>query len=90
MEYTVVINPATTFLEGMSLPFDARRCVVSCVDDQAAGFCVCLPDEIGLGAHSIFHEVEVRGPAVRHRRERHISGTGDFEFMAWLATAGEP
>jgi hypothetical protein len=89
MESTVVINLATTFLEGMSHSFDTRRCVVSCVNGQAAGFCVGLPDEIGHGSLSIFHEIEVPAPAVRHRHERHISGIGDFKFMAWLATAGE-
>jgi hypothetical protein len=81
-----------TFLEGLSLWFDARLRVVLCVDVRQASFCLGLTDEMGRGDRSVYYTVEVRG--VRHRREQRIRGIGDFadlrqQRMAWLAPEGE-
>jgi len=83
-----------TFLEGLSLWFDARLRVVLCVDARQAGFCLGLTDEMGRGTRSVYYAVEVRERGVRHRREQRIRGIGDFadlrqQRMAWLVSDGE-
>jgi hypothetical protein len=52
--------------------------VVLSVDSKAAGSCLGLTDELGIGVRSLFFDVEVRDCAVRRRRGQRIRGIGDF------------
>ena len=77
------------FLEGLSLWLDARLHVVLCVDARAAGFCLALTNELGVGMRSVFFDVEVHAPRTRQRRGRRIRGIGDFAdlrqmHLRWL------
>lgn len=75
---------AIEFLEGLAQWLDAKLHVVLCVDDRAAGFCLALTDEMGVGMHSVFFDVEVRDPRARQRRGRRIRGIGDFADLRQL------
>jgi hypothetical protein len=69
---------AITFLEGLSLWFNAKLHVVLCADVEA-GYSLGLTDELGVGVRSLFFDVEVRDRAARRRRRgRRIHGIGDF------------
>jgi len=72
------------FLEGLAQWFDAKLHVVLCVDERAAGFCLALTDEMGVGMRSVFFDVEVHDPRARRRRGRRIRGIGDFTDLRQL------
>jgi hypothetical protein len=71
------------FLQGLSQWLDAKLRVVLSVDERAAGFCLALTDEMGLGRRSVFFDVEVHDPRAR-RRGRLIRGIGDFTDLRQL------
>jgi hypothetical protein len=75
---------AIEFLEGLAQWLDAKLHVVLCVDDRAAGFCLALTDEMGIGMRSVLFDVEVREPSDRRRRGRRIRGIGDFTDLRQL------
>ena len=75
---------AIRLLEGLALWLDAKLHVVLCVDARDAGFCLGLTDEMGLGARSIYFDVEVRSPRTRPRRGQRIGGVGDFADLRQL------
>lgn len=72
------------FLEGLAQWLDAKLHVVLCVDERAAGFCLALTDEMGVGMRSVFFDVEVHDPRARQRRGRRIRGIGDFTDLRQL------
>jgi hypothetical protein len=78
---------AIRLLEGLALWLDAKLHVVLCVDAKEAGFCLGLTDEMGIGARSIYFDVEVRSRRVRRRRGQRVGGIGDFADLRqlWLA-----
>lgn len=67
-----------TWLEGLALWLNTKLHVVLSVDAKAAGFCLGLTDELGIGVRSLFFDVEVRDSAARRRRGQRIRGVGDF------------
>lgn len=67
-----------TWLEGLALWLNTKLHVVLSVDVKEAGCCLGLTDELGLGVHSLFFDVEVRDRAARQRRGQRIRGVGDF------------
>ena len=69
---------AITFLESLALWLNTKLHVVLSVDAKEAGCCLGLTDELGLGMHSLFFDVEVRDRAARQRRGQRIRGVGDF------------
>jgi len=75
---------AIEFLEGLAQWFDAKLHVVLCVDERAAGFCLSLTNELGIGMRSVFFDVEVRDPRARRRRGQRIRGIGDFTDLRQL------
>jgi hypothetical protein len=75
---------AITFLEGMSLWLDAKLHVVLSVDARAAGLCLGLTDELGVGLRSLYFDVEVRDRGVGRRRGQRIRGVGDFADLRQL------
>ena len=60
----------SAFLESLALWLDAKLHVVLSVDAKAAGCCLGLTDELGVGRGSVFFDVEVRDRSVRRRRGR--------------------
>ena len=72
------------FLEGLSMWLDAKLHVVLSVDAREAGFCLGLTNELGLGMHSVFFEVEVHDRRARRRRGQRIRGIGDFADLRQL------
>lgn len=66
------------WLESLALWLNTKLHVVLCVDAKAAGSCLGLTDELGLGVRSLFFDVEVRDRVVRRRRGQRIRGIGDF------------
>lgn len=68
-----------TFLESLALWLNAKLHVVLSVDAREAGCCLGLTDELGVGVHSLFFEVEVRDRRTRRRRGQRIRGIGDFK-----------
>lgn len=74
---------AATFLESLSLWLDRTLPVVLSVDEQEAGFCLGLTDELGLGVRSVFYRVEVV-PRGRRRRGTRIRGVGEFADLRQL------
>jgi hypothetical protein len=84
---------AIAFLQGLSLWFDAKLRVVLSVDEREAGFCLGLTDEMGLGMHSVYFDVEVHDRRDRSRRGQRIRGVGDFAdlrqlYLRWLVPDG--
>ena len=84
---------ALAFLQGLSLWLDAKVHVVLSVDEREAGFCLGLTDEMGLGMHSVYFDVEVHDRRARRRRGQRIRGIGDFAdlrqlYMRWRAPDG--
>lgn len=76
---------AIRLLEGLALWLDAKLHVVLCVDAKEAGFCLGLTDEMGLGARSLYFDVEVRSRGSRRRRRgQRIRGLGDFADLRQL------
>jgi hypothetical protein len=75
---------AITFLEGLSLWLDAKLHVVLSVDAREAGFCLGLTNEMGLGMHSVFFDVEVHERRARRHRGQRIRGIGDFADLRQL------
>jgi hypothetical protein len=76
---------AIRLLEGLALWLDAKLHVVLCVDAKDAGFCLGLTDEMGIGARSLYFDVEVRSRRVRRRRRgQRIRGLGDFADLRQL------
>jgi hypothetical protein len=75
---------AVTFLEGLSLWFDARLRVVLSVDAREAGFCLGLTNELGVGFSSLYFDVEVHDRRARRRRGQRIRGIGDFSDLRQL------
>lgn len=75
---------AITFLEGLAQWFDAKLHVVLSVDERAAGSCLALTDELGVGMRSVYFDVEVHNPRARQRRGRRIRGMGDFTDLRQL------
>ncbi len=73
-----------SFLQGLSLWLDAKLRVVLSVDERAAGFCLALTDEMGLGMRSVYFDVEIRDPRARRRRGQRIRGIGDFTDLRQL------
>jgi len=72
-------------LEGLALWLGAKPHVVLCVDDKDAAFCLGLTDEVGLGARTIYFDVEVRSPRGRRRRRgQRVGGVGDFADLRQL------
>lgn len=67
-----------TWLESLALWLNTKLHVVLSVDAKAAGSCLGLTDELGVGVQSLFFDVEVRDCAVRRRRGQRIRGIGDF------------
>jgi hypothetical protein len=76
---------AIRLLEGLALWLSAKLHVVLCVDDKDAAFCLGLTDELGIGARSIYFDVEVRSPRGRRRRRgQRVGGIGDFTDLRQL------
>lgn len=73
-----------TFLEGLALWVNAKLHVVLSVDARAAGCCLGLTDELGVGVRSLFFDVEVRDRRTRKRRGQRIRGIGDFADVRQL------
>lgn len=73
-----------TFLEGLALWLNAKLRVVLSVDDKEAGCCLGLTDELGIGVHSLFCDVEVRERHAQRRRGQRIRGIGDFADLRQL------
>lgn len=73
-----------TFLEGLALWVNAKLHVVLSVDARAAGCCLGLTDELGVGVRSLFFDVEVRDRRARKRRGQRIRGIGGFADMRQL------
>ncbi|HWN66643.1 MAG TPA: hypothetical protein VNM90_03325 [Haliangium sp.] len=69
---------AVSFLESLALWLNTKLHVVLSVDAREAGCCLGLTDELGVGVHSLFFEVEVRDRRARRRRGQRIRGVGDF------------
>jgi hypothetical protein len=74
----------TSFLEGLAQWFDAKLRVVLCVDERAAGSCLALTDELGVGLRSVYFDVEVHDRRARRRQGRRIRGMGDFHDLRQL------
>lgn len=74
----------TTLLEGLALWLDTKLHVVLSVDAAEAGCCLGLTDALGLGARSLFFDVEVRDRRTRRRRGQRIRGVGDFADLRQL------
>lgn len=72
------------FLEGLAQWLDAKLHVVLSVDERAAGCCLALTDEMGVGLRSIYFDVEVHDPGGRRRAGRRIRGIGDFTALRQL------
>lgn len=75
---------AIEFLEGLAQWLDAKLHVVLCVDERAAGFCLALTNELGVGMRSVFFDVEIHDPRARRRRGQRIRGIGDFTDLRQL------
>ncbi len=75
---------AITFLESLALWVNAKLHVVLSVDAKEAGCCLGLTDELGVGIHSLFFDVEVRDRRARRRRGQRIRGIGDFADVRQL------
>lgn len=75
---------AIEFLERLAQWLDAKLHVALCVDERAAGFCLALTDEVGVGMRSVFFDVGVHDPRARQRRGRRIRGIGDFTDLRQL------
>jgi hypothetical protein len=75
---------AISFLQGLSLWLDAKLHVVLSVDEQEAGFCLGLTDEMGTGLRSVYFDVEVHDRRARRRRGQRIRGIGDFADLRQL------
>lgn len=73
-----------TFLESLALWLNAKLHVVLSVDTKAAGCCLGLTDELGVGVRSLFFDVEVRDRRARRRPGRRIRGVGDFTDLRQL------
>jgi hypothetical protein len=73
-----------TLLEGLAMWFNAKLRVVLSVDSKAAGCCLGLTDELGMGVRSLFFDVEVRERRMRRRRGQRIRGIGDFTDLRQL------
>jgi hypothetical protein len=73
-----------TFLEGLALWCDATLPVVLSVDAVEDASYLGLTDSLGLGARSIFYEVDVQEHARRRRRGSRIRGVGDFADLRQL------
>jgi hypothetical protein len=60
------------------------------VDAREAGCCLGLTDQLGVGVHSLFFDVEVRDRRARRRRGQRIRGVGDFADLRqlWLVPDG--
>jgi hypothetical protein len=86
-------SAATSFLQGLSLWLDAKLHVVLSVDEREAGFCLGLTDEMGLGMHTVYFDVEVHDRRAHRRRGQRIRGVGDFAdlrqlCLRWLVPDG--
>jgi hypothetical protein len=84
---------ALAFMQGLSLWLDAKIHVVLSVDERETGFCLGLTDEMGLGMHSVYFDVEVHDRLKRRRRGQRIRGIGDFAdlrqlYLQWLVPDG--
>jgi hypothetical protein len=75
---------AVTFLESLALWLNAKLHVVLSVDAKAAGCCLGLTDELGVGVRSLFFDLEVRDRRARRRPGRRIRGVGDFTDLRQL------
>lgn len=75
---------AIMILEGLALWLNAKLHVVLSVDEKDAAWCLGLTDELGVGARSVYFDVEVRDRLVRRRRGRRIRGVGDFKDLRQL------
>lgn len=75
---------AISFLESLALWVNAKLHVVLSVDAKEAGCCLGLTDELGVGIHSLFFDVEVRDRRARRRRGQRIRGIGDFADVRQL------
>ena len=74
---------APTLLEGLALWLDTTLSVVLSVDAREAASCLGLTDALGIGARSVYYQVDVseRG---RRRRGTRIRGMGDFGDLRQL------
>lgn len=84
---------ALALLQGLSLWLDEKLHVVLSVDEREAGSCLGLTDEMGLGLHSVYFDVEVHDRRARRRRGQRIRGIGDFAdlrqlYLRWLVPDG--
>ena len=84
---------APAFLQGLSLWLDTKLHVVLSVDEPVTGFCLGLTDDMGLGIHSVYFDVEVHDRRARRRRGQRIRGVGDFAdlrqlYLRWLVPDG--
>lgn len=75
---------AARFLESLALWLDQALPVVLSVDDQEAGFCLGLTDELGVGARSVYYRVEVVERGRHRRRGTRIRGVGEFADLRQL------
>jgi len=75
---------AITFLESLALWLNSKLHVVLSVEAKEAGNCLGLTDELGVGVHSLFFDVEVRDRGARRRRGQRIRGVGDFSDLRQL------
>ena len=78
---------AITFLQGLSLWLDAKLHVVLSVDAKEAGCCLGLTDELGVGVHSLFFDVEVHDRSGRRRRAQRLRGVAEFGDLRQLRLA---
>ena len=76
-----------TFLEGLALWLNAKLHVVLSVDAKEAGCCLGLTDELGVGVHSLFFDVEVHDRSGRRRRAQRLRGVAEFGDLRQLRLA---
>jgi len=75
---------AIKILEGLALWLNTKLHVVLSVDEKDAAWCLGLTDELGVGSHSVYFDVEVRDRRVRRRRGQRIRSIGDFKDLRQL------
>lgn len=77
-----------TLLEALALWTDSRVRVVLCANATACTYWLGLTDAQGLGARTVFYEVQVVSPQDK-RRAAQVHAFGDFEDVRQLSMALE-
>jgi hypothetical protein len=78
---------AATLLEGLALWHQSPLSVVLVVDEQACSSGLALCDGLGFGQRTVHYDVAV---AIREhrRRERRLTGMGDFRDLRRVCSSG--